>query len=271
VNRFRDLYRLYRDKGYSPEEVWRYIHRLYNKGVERVAQTETAELVDLQAELNDRRKLYDGPALWLFRDGIHFTELGMQEVARTLARHVLSGEERNMLEEYLGSSAYCRHNLEKFMTQWQFAAADWMLNRAEAIDGRPLDDLGELRARIAAERAFYDPYYAAQFELSNGGDENAAFTQLLACLQKRPTDLDLRLGLARYALLAQSPQLTLSLVDASHIEYTNRRDLYTAMWLVAHAAKALGQNDIAREQFRMIVKEFPQDSQAKAILADLEH
>jgi hypothetical protein len=269
TNRFHDLYRLFQDKGESPEEVWHYIHRLYNEKVARVAQSGSVEIVDLEKELHERRQIYDGPALWLFKDGIHFTELGLQEVAQILALHVLQREERVLLAKYLDSPTYCRRNMDQFIAQWQFAAADYMLTQAESANGQPFADSDKLRAYFAAERTFYDPYYAGLFELSNGGDAKVAFTQLLACLQRRPDDINLRLSIARYALLAQTPQVTLDLIHAPGVEYTNPKDAYTATWLTTHAARTLGLTNVAREQLRLIHKEFPQDPGALEMLTEL--
>jgi lysophospholipase L1-like esterase len=114
VNRTRELYALFKDKGATPTDVWNYIQRLYNQQVQTVAEMDRVELVDLDREIAARRLQYPAANLRFYKDGIHFTELGLQEVARLLALQVVDRSEQEAVRRYLESPVYYRSNAARF-------------------------------------------------------------------------------------------------------------------------------------------------------------
>jgi lysophospholipase L1-like esterase len=265
---FQALYAMFREPGQTPVDVWHSIHRLYNDKVIRVAGDTGADLVDLQTEVNERQSQYTDPAAGFYQDGIHFTELGLQEVGRILATHLLRDDERLALTRYLESPLYYRRNMERFVEESEFAAADAMLDRGETLSRGSFPNSETLRKRFAKERSFYDPYYAARRDFYGGENRVEAFWRMYDCLQRRPDNADLRLDLARIALATQSPQVTLDLVRAPEATYTNSAARYDGLWLGVEAADALGRREIVQEQLREILKWFPDDSRAHQMLAD---
>ncbi len=265
-NWYRDLYLLFKDNGGNPVEVWNYIQRLYNGKVREVAVAEGCELLDLDALVKEAGHRYTDQPLRLFKDGIHFSELGLQEVAAILAETILTGNERGRLDRYLNSPEYCRVNAEKFMSQYQFAEAECLLDRAESLSAAPIADNRQQRAKIAAERPFYDQYYAAQFEISNQGDIAKAIKLMDGCLQMRPTDENLRLDLAGLTLAARLPNLCLNTVQGPAATYSSPENAHKALWLAVDAAQMLGRTDFMRSQLEEIRRLFPDDARAKAML-----
>lgn len=270
VNRTRELYALFKDKGATPVDTWNYIQRLYNQQVHTVAETDRVELVDLDREIAARRGLYPAANLRFYKDGMHFTELGLQEVARLLALQVASGRDREAVQRYTESPGYYRSNAVRFGSQYQYAAAGAFLDRAQALGGAG-QELEPLRAKITADLPFYDQYEAAKFDLYNGGDAGLAFQALLACLQQRPEDQWLRVDLGRVALMLGAPQVTFSLLRDPSARYDNSQALNEAMWLIAEAANRTGQKEVLMNQLRETQRQFPQDQEARAILKQLSH
>ncbi|MCO5044061.1 MAG: hypothetical protein J5I99_01675 [Verrucomicrobia bacterium] len=259
------LYQLFKDKTDDPIAVWRYIQNLYCDTVRTVAKEESVQLIDLEQEVAERRALYKEPPLYFYKDGIHFTELGLQEVARTLALAITKDAEHAAVAAYIESAPYFATNAFIYANQFQFAAASDFLQKAEALGATPAG-ADALKERIAAERPFFDRYDAARMELSNRGDPKKVLAEYQVCLAMRPDDQDFRLDVADLAKGERNYQLALQTALGVKVDYTPQ-NLYRALWIGAESASALRDGNTTLQLLQQIARLFPQDVRARQILA----
>lgn len=260
-----DLYDIYRDKGNGPVEVWDYISKLYADVIANASRDEDVPVIDLVGWMRERAAVYTDPALHFFKDGIHFSELGLQEVARRIAVSLMSGGEADALNRYLDSVKYFMANAPVFMSQFQFAAADDFLNRAVAAGESPDGEVARLRGHIVQERPFYDLYDSARMELSNGGEPAKALELFQQCLAMRPDEQNVRLDAADQAKGIGRFQLSLDLALGQKANYTPQ-NLNRALWIAVEAANRLGRQDLVQQILMEIAERFPNDARIQRIL-----
>lgn len=261
-----ELYKLFKNKANGPIAVWHYLDDSYNNAVRQVAAKESVALIDLSKELPERRALYPEPPLYLYKDGIHFTELGLQEVARLLALHLTTGAERDAVATYVESAPYFATNAFVFATQYQFAAADDFLGKSEQLGDSP-PWAATLHAQIAQERPFFDRYDQARISLSNHGDPYQVLDEFLACLEMRRDDQDLRLDTADLAKSVAQFELARAITTDITSEYTPD-NLYRALWIAAESSDALGDIESAVAMLRELMRLFPEDPRPAALLSN---
>ncbi len=262
------LYQLFKDKADGPIAVWHYIQNLYCDTVRKVAAEESVHLIDLEKEIAPRRALYEEPPLFFYKDGIHFTELGLQEVARTLALNIMMNGERDRVAAYVESGPYFATNAFVFASQFQYAAADDFLAKAEALGDTPIG-ADALKVEIATERPFFDRYDAARIALSDRADPKKVLTEYQACLAMRPDDQDFRLDVADLAKGEQQFSLALQTALGVQVNYTPQ-NLYRALWIGVESANGLRDGATTVQLLQRIVQLFPQDTRARQILAQIQ-
>ncbi|MCZ7593357.1 MAG: SGNH/GDSL hydrolase family protein [Kiritimatiellae bacterium] len=262
-----DLYDLFKDKADSPIGVWRYLDALYNDTVRSVAANERLPLIDLATDVAQRRMLYPEPPLYFFKDGIHFTELGLQEVARLLALQITTGSERDAVAAYVDSGPYYATNALIFATQYQFATADDFLNKAEQL-GEPPAWAETLHAQIREQRPFYDRYDRARINLSNFDDPSRVFSEFQALLEMRPQDQDLRLDTADMAKNVGEYELGRSMAIGQQVDYSPS-NLNRALWIAAECSDAMGDSNMVSTILQELMRLFPEDQRLAMVLANL--
>jgi lysophospholipase L1-like esterase len=253
-----DLYRVYLPHSADPREQWRFAVSQYHEATRQAAAAEGAEFLDLHAALAPRPAADAPPGLAWFKDGTHFTERGLQEVALHLARQVVDPTERDTLDRYAASPAYFLTNAVTFAAQFQFAAAADFLQRAGTEDPA-------LRALIEQERPFYDRYEAARHELSNGGDPARAAAWMRECLELRPGNHDVRLDLAEVEAQEGQHARALDLALGAPRDYSPPQ-AHRALWIGARAARDLSQRELALRLLRELTQRFPEDPMAAEAL-----
>ncbi|MFH0907573.1 MAG: GDSL-type esterase/lipase family protein [bacterium] len=261
-----DLFDLYKDKADDPIAVWNYIQKLYNDTVKEVAADENVDLIDLDAEVAARRKLYEEPPFFFFKDGIHFAELGLQELAGIYARHLVRGDDRDRLAAYLDSPAYYLTNAYQFARQYQFYVADEFIRRGEALQGAPYEGINDLRTEISSNETFYTTFDMARIELSNRGDYDKAEVGLKQALDMRPDEHNIRLELAKLAYDRGQYEKCINYALGEKVNY-KPENLYKALWMGVEAANALRRSDLVIKILQDIRRLFPQDERARQILA----
>ncbi len=261
-----ELYDLWKHKADGPLAVWQLIHNTYNDTVRQVAQSEQVELIDLDRLIPERRKLYTEPPHFLYKDGIHLTELGLQEIARLLAQDLLKGAEKDQLAAYLESPAYFANNTFRFATQYQFADAELFAGEAEKRGLQPPANWGPLKEQIAAQRPYYDLFNGARILLSNRGDMTNVLQTYQKCLEMRPDDQGVRLDLADLAKGIGQYELSLRTAVGSNVAYTPANQ-HRALWIGVEAANSMGRGDVVGQLLQQIASRFPQDQRARQILS----
>ncbi len=258
------LYELYADRFPDPIAAWNHLQQTYNGIVQSVAASETMELLDLDALVRARRAEFE-PELPFFKDGVHFTELGLQELARLYARHLASPGERPALDAYGRSAPYFIDNARRFAAQHQFGAAARYLR--DAGDGDPAAAESALREQIASERPFYDLYDSGRIELSNRGDRQKVFDAWSECLRMRPDDQYVRLDLANLAKDMGRPGEALGLT--LNFPAFTPENLSRALWIAAECAGQTGQRDLLLQILRHLDRTFPGDPRARQALRSI--
>ena len=261
-----DLYDLIKHRFDGPISAWRGLHNEYNNAVREVAASEKAALVDLDALVAGRRALYPEPPLYFYKDGIHFTELGLQEVARLLALNLIRDDDLRRVSAYAESAAYKFTNAVVFARQFQYPAADDFLQKALAA-GFSHDGVAALQAEIARERPFYERYETARIALSNGAEPATVLADYVASQEMRPGDPDLRLDTANIAKDSGRCDLALQLV--LNFNQYEPQQWHRALWLGAECAGRTGQRDLLIQILTRIIQLFPDDANARQVLASI--
>lgn len=262
-----DLYDIYRNKADGPIATWHYIQKLYNDTVLQVSKSERVDVLDLDTKLAARRKAYEEPPFFFFKDGIHMTELGLQELAVLFAQQVAAQTDRPALDTYIESPAYFVTNAWRFAGQFEYYVADEFLKRAEERQGSRIEGVAALRAEIATNEAFYKTFDLARIEWSDRGDLGKVSAMLDECLQMRPEDPNLRLEAAGLASERNEYDKALQLALGSTANYT-QENLYKALWLGAEVANRAKRVELVVNILRTITQQFPQDQQARQLLQD---
>lgn len=257
------LYELYAAQYPDPVQAWNYLQTAYNDVVRKVAAEERVELFDLDSAVRARRASFE-PDLPFFKDGIHFTELGLQEVARMFALTLVRSNEVERVEAYTQSAPYFLDNAHRLVRQFQFAAADRYLDEAERVGGVAPPDL---RALIQRERPFYDLYDWGRIELSNHGDLRKVYDAWNRCLAMRPDDQFLRVDLANLAKDMGQYNTALDLT-LNYAKFTPQ-NLNRALWIAAESAGRAGQRELLIRILRHLDQTFPQDSRARQALLSI--
>ncbi len=264
-----ELYDLFKDKAATPWAVWQYIQDLYNGTVKEVAAAEKVELLDLDGAVRARRPAYAEPPFYFYKDTVHFTELGLQELALIFAQQIVTPEEWSRVAEYGKSPAYFVTNAHVFVQQFQPYVADEFLRRAEAAQGGPLSGLDDLRAAIAADREFYETFDLGRIELSCRGDLAQVEERYKKCLALRPTEQNIRLELAQLAMQRGNHSQAIQYALGENTAYTPQ-NTHRALWLGVEAANAMGRGDMVGQLLQEIVRRFPQDQRAQQILSQAQ-
>ncbi len=264
-----DLYDLYKDKADGPLGVWKYLCDLYNNAMRDVAKSENIELLDLYEVMPQRQKLYQEPPHFFYKDGIHLTELGLQELANQLALQLMSGEEKQKVEAYLESPEYYARNAYKFASEYQYADANLFASEAEKRGLQPPPNWGELKAQIEKEEPFFDLFNAARIGRSQKVDPAKTIELYKQALAMRPDDQGCRLDLAEYAKEREVAQYELSIKTAvgSNVQYTPE-NLSRALWDGVEAANEMGRGDLVGQLLQEILRRFPNDQRAQQIMAN---
>ncbi|HMP74881.1 MAG TPA: SGNH/GDSL hydrolase family protein [Kiritimatiellia bacterium] len=258
-----DLYDLVQARFDGPVAAWRGLNEEYNGVVRTTAREEKVSLIDLAADIEPLRALYPEPPLYFFKDGIHLTELGLQELALLLAQGVLPPEDRARVLAYAGSAAYFFTNAYTFARQFQYPAAEDYLQKARALG--PLPDGEEaLDAEIKRERPFYERYENARIARSLGAPPASVFADYFACHQLRPEDADLRIDTAILAKDAGRCDLALQLTLGFN-QYDGPQ-WHQALWVAAECAGRSGERDLLVQILRRLEQLFPNDPRARQTL-----
>lgn len=257
------LYGLWKEKADGPLAVWRLIHETYNDVVRAVARSGKVPLVDLDRLVPERRRLYAEPPHYFFKDGIHLTELGLQEVARLLALGLVADDEKARVSDYLESAGYFAANARRFAAQHQPADAELFAVEAEKRGLERTRDWSELRARIAADRPFYDLFNAARIQLSGRGDPDEVLRAYQRCLELRPDDQGVRLELADLARSRGRFALSLQTAVGRDVRYTPQNAL-RALSIGAQAARGLGREDLVEHLEAEIARRLREEAPADA-------
>jgi lysophospholipase L1-like esterase len=260
-----DLYDLYKDKADGPVAVWNHIQKTYNDIVKKVAKEENADLIDLEAEVLERRKAYVEPPFFFYKDSVHLTELGLQELARIYAPHVARAEDKPVITGYVESAAYYVTNAWQFAGQYQYYVAEEFLKRAEKAQGAPVTGVDPLLADIASNKEYYLAFDMARIELSDRGDYAKAEAQLKQCLDLRG-DENVRLELAKLSFDRGLFDKCIQYALGEKVNYTPE-NLYKALWMGVEAANAMRRSDLVIQILKDIRRLFPQDQRAQQILA----
>lgn len=260
-----DLYDIWKDKAAGPLAVWRLIHNTYNDRVREVAVSEKADLIDLDKLVPARHALYTEPPHYFFKDGIHLTELGLQELACLMAQGLLTGEERARLDAYLASPQYCAQNAFRFATQYQFADADLFATEADKRGFQAQPNWTQLKEQIAIQRPFYDLFNGARIELSNRGDMTNVLHTYQRCLEMRPDDQGVRLDLADLAKGIGQNEMALQTAVGANVPYTPANQ-HRALWIGIEAANNMGRGDVVGQLLNEVARRFPEDQRARQIL-----
>ena len=262
-----DLYSIYADKYPDALSFWAAMRKTYNDIVWKVAREEKADIVDLDGLVKERRSLYE-PDLQLFKDGVHFTELGLQEVASILATTVVAQADQAAVTAYMNSAPYFVDNAARLAAQFQYGAAERYLNEAGKRDPGSLAGQEQLLATIQSERPFFDRYDFGRIQLSNHGDKQKVLQAWQECLALKPENEDVRLDIAN--LLKDLGRHNEALQFALSFKDYTPNALHRALWIGVESAGATGQRDLFIQLLRDLDRLFPQDPRARQTLLQMQ-